>query len=132
MATRGGAPIARSSAGAAPSASSIPAGFSVDPQRDELRAKLVEVAAAGALLGDLAERRDRGGVADDARGRDGSAVVVEREPACARRAARTRRGSARRRPRLGGEHRRDRLAVRRRRRGRGDALELLRQRHAPA
>ena len=75
----GGAPIVCCSARTASSASSIPSGLSVSRSADELRAELVEVAADGGLLGDLAERRDRDDVPDVAR---------DRRPARRRRRAR--------------------------------------------
>ena len=55
-ATRGGVPIARSSSSTAASASSRPAGFSVSRRPTSLERELVQLAAAGAVLGDLAQR----------------------------------------------------------------------------
>ena len=50
------------------------------PQRDELREKLVEIAAGRGLLGDLAESRDRNRILDVATVDDRGALVVEHEP----------------------------------------------------
>ena len=57
-----------------------PLGRLGDAQGDELRAKLVEVAGERRLLGDLAERGDRDGVADLAAVADRLARVVHGEP----------------------------------------------------
>ena len=51
------------------------------PQRHELRPELREVAAARALLRQLAERGDRDGLADERMALDRLTVAVECEPA---------------------------------------------------
>ena len=71
VASCGGVAEDAASCAAASSASSMPGGASVSADLHELREQLVEVAAAGRVRGDLAERRDRDGVAHARPLRDG-------------------------------------------------------------
>jgi len=79
-ATRGGAPMIRSSASAAASASSDPGRLLDHPHLCQLRAQLFEVAAAREVDGQLAHRDDRGCVAHVVALDHGRAVLVEHEP----------------------------------------------------
>ena len=98
-ARRGGAPIVRSSSSAASSASSIPSGLLGHPERHELLPQLLELASAGLLLGQLAERDDRGGSPHDLAARDRRCPRRRARATCARRRGRTRRGTSARRAR---------------------------------
>ncbi len=117
VASAGGAPIARCSTSTASSASSIPGGFSVTRSAASCEPEVVEVAAGGRFLGQLAQRQDRDRVAHAPPLGDRLAALVERQPGPAGAVLEGADVDAVARMRLGGE---DRVGP-----GRlGDALQL--------
>src|SRR6185437_10584722 len=98
---------------------------------DEPRDQLLDISAARALLGELAEDGDRGGIADGRCARQRPSLCIEREPGATAAALVRAEIGAPGAERLGGEDPRDLLAgCGVRLRGSGDALEVVAERHA--